>query len=282
MELGIFAKTFVRPTLGETLDAVEAHGLTCVQFNMACIGLPPLPDAIDPAIPDRIAQALSVRKLRMAAVSGTFNMIHPDKARRREGLARLEVLASACRRMGTSIITLCTGTRDLDDMWKRHPDNDKRGAWHDLVESLDHALKIAEEQDVILAFEPERANVIDTAAKARRLLDELSSPRLKVVMDPINLLSADDLPRMRTILEEAYAVLGDDIVIAHAKDKDFQKGEDAPVATGRGALDFDLILGLLQRHASNVPLILHGIDESQVAESVAFLHHHLNPRAERD
>ncbi len=43
MRLGIFAKTFVRPTLGETLDAVKAHGLDCVQFNMACAGLPPMP-----------------------------------------------------------------------------------------------------------------------------------------------------------------------------------------------------------------------------------------------
>jgi sugar phosphate isomerase/epimerase len=270
MELGIFAKTFVRPSLGDTLDAVEAHGLTCIQFNMACVGLPPLPDAIEPAITDRITRALSVRKLRMAAVSGTFNMIHPDKARRLDNLARLEVLASACRPMGTSIITLCTGTRDPDDMWRRHPDNDKRAAWHDLVESLDYALKIAEEHDVILAFEPERANVIDTTAKARRLLDEVGSPRLKVVLDPINLLSRDDLPRMRSIVEEACAALGDDIVIAHAKDKEFQQ-KDAPVATGRGVLDFDLFLRRLRRHAPEVPLILHGIEESQVAESVAFL-----------
>ena len=28
MELGIFAKTFPRPTLEQTLDAVAAHGLT--------------------------------------------------------------------------------------------------------------------------------------------------------------------------------------------------------------------------------------------------------------
>ena len=42
MHLGIFAKTFPRPTLEETLDAVADHGLTHVQFNMSCIGLPTL------------------------------------------------------------------------------------------------------------------------------------------------------------------------------------------------------------------------------------------------
>ena len=42
MHLGIFAKTFPRPTLEETLDAVVGHGLTHVQFNMSCVGLPTL------------------------------------------------------------------------------------------------------------------------------------------------------------------------------------------------------------------------------------------------
>ncbi len=48
MQIGIFARTFDRMTLEETLDAVKAHSLDCVQFNMACAGLPSLPDRIEP------------------------------------------------------------------------------------------------------------------------------------------------------------------------------------------------------------------------------------------
>ena len=43
MQIGIFAKTFVRPTLDATLDAVAAHGVRVVQFNLSCAGLPTLP-----------------------------------------------------------------------------------------------------------------------------------------------------------------------------------------------------------------------------------------------
>ena len=39
---------------------------------------------------------------------------------------RLEVLAAACRWLDTRIITLCTGTRDPEDMWKWHPENVRR------------------------------------------------------------------------------------------------------------------------------------------------------------
>ncbi len=56
MHLGIFAKTFPRPTLEETLDAVVGHGLTHVQFNMSCVGLPTLPDRLDEDLCVWIAQ----------------------------------------------------------------------------------------------------------------------------------------------------------------------------------------------------------------------------------
>src|ERR1044071_8934922 len=112
MHIGIFAKTFVRPTLAQTLDAVVAHGIKYSQFNMACAGLPNMPDQIDPAVASTIRQELVARNLTMSAVSGTYNMIHPDVNQRRDGMRRLRVLAAACGQLGTSTITLCTGTRD--------------------------------------------------------------------------------------------------------------------------------------------------------------------------
>ena len=116
MRLGIFAKTFPRSSLGETLDAVRAHGIGCVQFNMSCAGLPSMPDELPLGLAERIREEMAERNLTMAAVSGTFNMIHPDADKRRDGLRRLEVLAGACERLGTSVITLCTGARDPEDM----------------------------------------------------------------------------------------------------------------------------------------------------------------------
>ncbi|HEY0603598.1 MAG TPA: sugar phosphate isomerase/epimerase family protein [Herpetosiphonaceae bacterium] len=270
MEIGIFAKTFIRPTLAETLDAVVAHGIGCVQFNMACAGVPSLPEQIDAALSAEIRGAMEARQLRMAAVSGTFNMIHPDLRRRQDGLARLRTLAAACHDLGTSVITLSTGTRDPDDMWRRHPANDTPESWRDLLAALSEALTIAEEHRVTLAFEPEVSNVVDSAFKGRRLLDELRSPYLKVVMDGANLFHAGELPRMREILDQAFALLGDDIVIAHAKDLSHD-GDAGHEAAGTGLLDYDHYLALLRGVGFRGPLILHALAEDQVAQSVAFL-----------
>jgi sugar phosphate isomerase/epimerase len=270
MQLGIFANTFVRPTLEGVLDAVKAHGLECVQFNMASAGVPSLPDWIDPDLCDRIRQKMAARNITMAAVSGTFNMIDPDLQKRRDGLQRLRALVSACERLGTSVVTLCTGTRDPDNMWRRHPDNDTPQAWQDLVTSLGEALYFAAEYEVILAVEPEVSNVVDSAHKARRLLDEMQSPHLKIIMDAANLFHAGELTRMHDILDEAFALLGDDIVLAHAKDLSHD-GEAGHEAAGTGLLDYDYYLARLRAVDFTGPLILHSLAEVQVTQCVDFL-----------
>lgn len=276
MWLGIFAKTFPRPSLEETLDAVRAHGLGCVQFNMTCAGLPPMPEEIPLELTERIRGEMDKRNLTMAAVSGTFNMIHPDAEKRRDGLWRLGVLASACGRLGTPVITLCTGTRDPLDMWRHHPDNDTPEAWQVLLASVERALEVAEEHGVTLAFEPEVNNVVDSAEKGRRLLDEIRSPRLKVVMDAANLFREGELPHADEILDEAFELLGENIVIAHAKDV---KNTGEVVAAGRGELDYDRYLENLRGVGFNGPVILHGLGESEVEGSVAFLRAKLGENA---
>jgi sugar phosphate isomerase/epimerase len=270
MRIGILSGTFRRPTLETLLDAVQASGLACVQLSLDCAGVPALPDRIDPELADRIRRAAAARQLEIASVQGTFNMSHPDAEHRRAGLRHLQVLAAACRRLGTSKIHLCTGTRDRDNMWRRHPDNDSPEAWRDMVGCMREAAQVAQKADVVLAFEPEVNNVVDSAKKARRLMDEIGSPHLKVTMDAANIFHTGELARMDEVLDEAFALVGKDIVLAHAKDLS-RDGDAGHEAAGHGRLNYDRYLSLLHTHGFRGPLLLHGLSESQVPGCVAYL-----------
>jgi sugar phosphate isomerase/epimerase len=270
MQLGIFAKTFARPSVEEVFAAVAKRHLRWVQFNFACAGLPSLPDEIEPELAKRIRKSAAEHRTGICAVSGTFNMIHPGAKQRRDGLHKLGVVAAASEQLAAKIVTLCTGTRDPDNIWRRHPDNDSPAAWRDLTVSMTKALTIADKHDITLGVEPETGNVVSSARHARRLLDEMKSPRLKIIMDAANLFHPGDLPRMGEILDEAFDLLGGDIVLAHAKELG-PDGHPANVALGTGALDWDGYLSLLRSVKFIGPLIMHGFEERDVAASVKFL-----------
>jgi len=268
MEPGIFETTFPRTTLEAALDAVAARGLRWIQFDLASAGLPSLPELIPDELAERIGRAAAVRGIRLAAVSGTYNMVHPDPRVRERGLAGLRAIAAACQAMGASAVTLCTGTRDPENMWRRHPANGTPEAWRDLLASLAAALAVADEFDVLLAFEPEPANVVADAARGRDLLRELTHPRLKVVLDPANIVASDSGRPPSAVLDEAFALLGGDIVVAHAKDLD---ANGAFCAAGRGVVPWDHCLGLFRSVGFAGPLILHSLGEDDADRAVAFL-----------
>lgn len=270
MQIGIMSGTFDRATLEEALDAAVNHGISCMQFNLSSAGVTKIPTHIDGDLCDKVREEMGARNIAMTALGGTYNMIHPDVQRRADGLRDLRVLAAACERLGTSVITLCTGSRDPDNMWRRHPDNDTPEAWEDLVVSMRQAIEVAEEYHVTLAFEPEVANVVDSAIKARRIIDQIGSPYLKVVMDGANIFHTGELPRMREILDEAFALLGEHIAFAHAKDLD-RDGEAGHLAAGKGLLDYDQYLSLLNDVDPDIPIVLHGLSEAEVDGCVAFL-----------
>ena len=279
MQVGILMTTFAHPTLEARLDAVKSCGLDCAQLSMACVGLPAMPDEIAPELVARIVREAGARGIRFASLEGTFNMSHPDADQRRLGLRRLRVLAAACRPLGTSKIHLCTGTRDRNSMWRRHPDNDSPEAWRDMVACVREATDIARQAGVTLAFEPEVNNVVDSAQKARRLLDEIGSPHLKVTMDAANIFHAGELARMSEVLDRAFALIGKDIVLAHAKDLS-RDGDAGHEAAGHGKLDYDRYLSLLHAYGFRGPILLHGLTEAQVPGCVAFLREKL-ARVER-
>ncbi|CAN7692226.1 sugar phosphate isomerase/epimerase family protein [Pararhizobium sp. LjRoot238] len=268
MKLGIFAKTFEGTDPETVLKAVADAGFDSTQYNMACSGLPSMPEAIGKEQARPVAEAARKTGIEIVAVSGTYNMIHPDRAVREAGHRKLAALAERCADLSTGLITLCTGTRDPADQWKEHPDNDTRDAWRDLLEAMAAAVEIAERYNVELGIEPELANVVNSAEKAHRLIAELKSPRVKIVLDPANLFEHATIDEQRTIVSSAIDLLGDRIVMAHAKDRN---PDGSFAVAGKGVLDYAHYFGRLGAIGFTGSLITHGLSASEAPGVAGFL-----------
>lgn len=266
--IGIFAKTFNRESLLEILQAAKSEGFDLIQFNMSCVGLPSLPDHIPENTLVEIQQAVAETDLKMAGLSATFNMSHPDPKVRQAGLASLEVLAKAAPMMGTELLSLCTGSRHPVDKWAFHPDNTSSAAWLDMCLTMEKALIIAEQHNIFLGIEPELGNIVSNAPKAQQLLSEMKSDRLKVILDPANLFEETSLRQMKYFIAESIDLLAPAIAMTHAKDRD---GVGGFVAPGRGLIPFDYFVRRLAEAGVTAPMVAHGFREEEVPGVADFL-----------
>ena len=268
MRLGIFAKTFAGTTPLTVLTAARDAGFAAVQYNMACSGLAAMPDQITPEITGAIRLASAETGIAIAAVSGAYNMIHPDPYVRATGQRRLALLIENAAAMGTDLVTVCTGTCDPVDQWRGHPDNDTPTAWALLCAEMAKAAAKADTHGVKLGIEPELANVVSDATRARLLLDTLQSPALAIVLDPANLFLVTSLKQQHKLLNHSVELLADRIVMAHAKDRDDQ---GRFVTAGTGIVDFDDFLRALHRVGFDGDVVTHGLSEPEAADVGRFL-----------
>lgn len=281
MKIGACTTDFEPAPARELFAKIRGMGFDSVQLAFASLAemdfTPTGQIEIPPAIPDGVIELVNVLSreydLPIDGINGTFNITHPDSAVRAEGIARFEVLSDAAARVGCPLITLCSGTRNPHHLWTYSPLNGDASAWEDMISSLKALCAIADRYDITLAVETEAANIIDTAEKSARMLEQVGSHRLKMVLDAANLFRRGEAhaANVDERLRHAMKQFGRDVVTAHGKD--IREGDGIDFCpTGEGIVNFPLMVKLLREYGFEGVMMLHGIfDESKMPGCLAFM-----------
>jgi sugar phosphate isomerase/epimerase len=268
MRVGIFAKTFAGSDPGTVLKAAADAGYQSVQYNMACSGLSALPDLVTDQAAEAVALAAQANGVAIAAVSATYNMIHPDLNIREAGRTSFAAIAAKARMMGAGLLTVCSGSCDPDDQWRHHPDNGGSEAWSQMLREFGYLITVAEQHDLRIGVEPELGSVVRSSVKAVELIRTMQSERIRIVFDAANLFETATAHERKRIIEDAVEQLGPHIEIAHAKDR---TGDGNFAAAGKGVIDFEHYLAALQNAGFAGDLITHGLSAEQAPDVAAFL-----------
>jgi sugar phosphate isomerase/epimerase len=260
MQLGFYTPEIALPTVDAVFGKAAALGFTQVQYDFITSHGEEMPEAFHEGELDEVRAACAKHGIAVTAINGTFNMVDRDEERLETYIRRFERIAQACNALGCRIITLCTGSKHPDSMWRYHPDSQSEAAWEQLLAVTRRILPIAERYDVLLGVETEASNVVCTIERTRRYLDEIDSPRLGVIMDCANLFPAGTAhaDNVRPTIEKAFALLGKDVILAHGKD--ICEGDAIKFAApGGGIVDYDFYFSKLKEIGYDGGLILHGL-----------------------
>jgi sugar phosphate isomerase/epimerase len=288
MRLGIITG-YIRRPLVECAERVAAQGLRWAQVDFK---FPDVAKGDDVTAADcrRVRAAFAERGIGFAAVSGHANLVAPDTTKRAANARRLRRIMELAPELGTSVVVTETGTRHPIDDWAAHPDTALPGVYEAFRDAIGAVAERARQLGVTIALEGGVGNVIDTAAGARRILEDVPSPALGLVMDPANFLGASTIDDHASVLADLFAPeLDRRILLAHAKDARRVDGTrlerhanlglpDPDVewpAPGQGVIDYGDFLRRLARHHPDAPLLIEHVAEDDLPRAKRFVEERL-------
>ena len=269
--LGIRAHDLGRFSADVLARKVSEAGLDCVQLALgkAIEGVELVPGFIDEAFAMKTGAAFAAYQVRVEVLGCYINPIHPDPDVRASLMRLFKEHLRHARAFGCNIVALESGSLNAD--YSPHPGNSDEDAFQCLLGSLRELVDEAENFGVVVGIEAVTSHVISTPERMRRLLDEIPSPHLQVVFDPVNLLTYEKCGDHRGIMRQSFDLFGDRIGVVHAKD--FRLEEDRLVfcPPGTGSLDFELLLSWLSAHRPGIAVLLEETPVECVSSCLGFL-----------
>ena len=129
----------------------------------------------------------------------------------------------------------------------------------------------AERRGVTLAIEPVWSHIVWNPDRALEVIRAMGSRNLRIIFDPVNLLSPENVDDRERVIGEAMDKLCDRIAVVHLKDYLPEHGQLKNVAAGTGRMDYSAILAFLKARKPYVQATLENTDDTNAVQARAFI-----------
>lgn len=215
---------------------------------------------------------LQAAGMSIVALGGYCNLAEPDEPTRRRNIAFLQRCLEIAPQFGTTVVATETGTFNRENKWDRAPENQGQRAWDTVCATVSELLPVAARHGSILALEGHVNHVINTPERLASLLEQFSSPHLRVVLDPYNYLSSDLLPRKDEAIRAFLDQFRDDFAVAHLKDVSDVGAEVDTPGFGQGVFPQHIYLDFLKSERPDLPLVLEHVAVERILATLQKLH----------
>ncbi len=237
MSIGIRLHDTAEGTLAQRALYAQAQGFECAHLALSkTLGPAYLePQTLTPGLAAQVRRAMN--GLDVAVLGCYLNLATPNEEEYRQTLERYIAHLRFSRWLGAAVVGTETGNPNA--AYRYEP---QRSHTQEALETFVHRVRpvveAAEKLGAILAIEPVYTHIVSTPLRARYALDTLKSPNVQIILDPVNLLHADNVRHAAAVIDEALEVLGPDIVVLHAKDYAVENGQVRSMAVGTGVMDY--------------------------------------------
>ena len=257
--------------LEEQLKTVRAQGFTCVHLALSKIqGMTADPAALTPGYAMYLKHAFADAGLDIAVLGNYLNLATPDADALKKNQEKYTAHLRFASMLGVGVVGTETGNPNTGytyDPQKSHSDE----ALETFITNLRPVVRDAERFGVILAIEPVWRHIVYCPKRARTVLDEINSPNLQIIFDPVNLLDEANIDRREEVLEEAMTLLEKEIAVIHLKDYKKETGVRTCMAAGLGDMDYRPVLKFAKEKKPFIQATLENTKPENAAEAREYL-----------
>lgn len=263
MQLGIRLHDIEKAPLQERLRIAARQGFACGHLALSKVisEYSVADSALTPGFACYLKNLFAEAGIDIAVLGCYLNLANPNEESLQKIRSRYLAHIRFASLLGAGVVGTETGA--VNEAYKFEERNHSEEALEIFIRNLRPVVEYAEKMGVIFAIEPVFKHIVCNPQRARRVLDEIGSPNLQIIFDPVNLLDIGNYRNRELIIHEAVETLGKDIAVVHIKDFIVENEELVSVAAGTGEMDYTEIIRFIKKEKPYI----HATLENTVPEN---------------
>lgn len=249
-------------------DAIASAGFGATQLAFTKAFPRPASEYMTARALADIRDTFAARGIALPVMGCYVSASDPDDAVRNAAKASF----SDCLRASVTLGAGCVGTETTHFTFD---ESEREAAYARLVDFVRAVVPVAQACGAIVGIEPVAGHTLNTPELTRRLLRDVPSANLRVVLDVANLITPQTTSpeAQREVLGRCLSCFGDRITVLHVKDGVFNaegQWENRPL--GEGVMDWARLLPALRAHDDSLCALREGVWPGLAARECAQMH----------
>ncbi|MBQ7776989.1 MAG: sugar phosphate isomerase/epimerase [Lachnospiraceae bacterium] len=246
MQLGIRLHDTKKLCFEERIADVHDLGFKCGHLALAKVidEFPVTDEALTPGLAMYIKNVFAKNNVDIAVLGCYLNLTNPNEEQLKKTVHRYMAHIRFASWLGCGVVGTETGCPN--ETYTHVPECHNEESLQLFINNLRPIVKYAETMGVVFAIEPVWKHIVCNPKRARRVLDEINSPNLQIILDPVNLLDICNYQDQVAIVDEAIELLGPDVAMVHLKDFVIEDGKMKSVGAGLGQMDYTSIIKFMK------------------------------------
>lgn len=250
MKIGVRAHDYDKMPIAELIKRIKKDGFETIQLAIPKVieevkGF----NDITPELVEDIKEICEEVGMEIGVFGCYIEPALLDDGKRQEEVAKFLKSIEFAKQLNAKCIG--TETTRFD-----RAESEREEAFMKLVDSVRSMVAKAEEVGIDVGIEPVASHTLNTPQLTGRLIEMIDSPRLKIIFDPVNLITAENIKNQEKLWDDCFELFGDKICAMHIKG--IKLGEDnklQKVGLNEAEINYTRLIKEVQKGKEKLPLL---------------------------